>query len=373
MYFQRKPGKVLPRVYVYVKRRDVAKALPRDLTRSLDGKEDWQIEEWMREYAALHSLPHRKLSVSLGGLDKKLDDFIKFLESQDKWKTTVATYRARLEDVLPFFMELPNYNEWYLKTGKLYDYMLNEAKLNPHAHNRANIAFRAFYRWMQDQDFIQHRHSLMLRNRPMPSRNTPLKYTLTPKQVLNWVRGRHSDEMKLIALLGYFFSLRTDELFGLKREAFLGGSAAAKLEAAKVMKAHRLYGRLVVNITECRRQDGTAYVPSSRKKGGIVACFNEQAAKLIVEIVKEVKPGRYLLEGNPGWLAKKWSKTGIEDITLKDLRRASLYWLGHYSKLTFTDLQHHARHSNPSTTALYTRRPDEAFDKDELDPLDLDA
>ncbi len=71
--------------------------------------------------------------------------------------------------------------------------------------------------------------------------------------------------------------------------------------------------------------------------------------------------------------SKMWKKAGINKITLKDLRRASLYWLGHYSELNFVDLKNHARHSQPSTTPLYVRRPEEAFDEVGGAMLDLDA
>ncbi len=75
-----------------------------------------------------------------------------------------------------------------------------------------------------------------------------------------------------MVLLGYFFSLRTDEVFGLRKQDFIAGKRAAIFEAAKVMEKHGLYGKLVINIRQCRSADGTVYEPSSRKKGGIVAC-----------------------------------------------------------------------------------------------------
>ena len=48
---------------------------------------------------------------------------------------------------------------------------------------------------------------------------------------------------------------------------------------------------------------------------------------------------------------------GYPGMTLKDLRRASLYWLGHYSSVDLVALKNHARHRNVETTSLYTRRP----------------
>jgi hypothetical protein len=79
-----------------------------------------------------------------------------------------------------------------------------------------------------------------------------------------------------------------------------------------------------------------------------------------------------VIPGKPERWIKLWSKSGIKDIALKDLRRASLYWLGHYTNITLVGLQSHARHADPKTTALYYRRPDEEFEGS-LDELDLDA
>ncbi len=56
---------------------------------------------------------------------------------------------------------------------------------------------------------------------------------------------------------------------------------------------------------------------------------------------------------------------------MKDLRRASIYWLGHHTNIGIIELKSHARHKRVDTTALYLRRPEEQID--ELDALDLDA
>ena len=56
---------------------------------------------------------------------------------------------------------------------------------------------------------------------------------------------------------------------------------------------------------------------------------------------------------------------------MKDLRRASLYWLGHHTQLGLIELKSHARHSKSDTTLLYLRRPNEELD--EVDDLNLEA
>jgi integrase len=77
-------------------------------------------------------------------------------------------------------------------------------------------------------------------------------------------------------------------------------------------------------------------------------------------------------------LYKQWtaatSGTEVDGITLKDLRRASLYHLGHHTAFSgeLTLLMKHARHKEPQTTMLYLRRPDEDGPP-KVDELDFSA
>jgi len=53
VFFQRKPGKKLPRVCVYYFQDDKQIAIPRKITKHLDGKPDDMVEEWMVWYSAV--------------------------------------------------------------------------------------------------------------------------------------------------------------------------------------------------------------------------------------------------------------------------------------------------------------------------------
>lgn len=385
MYFQRK-GKNGTAVYVYHHTDGKNKPLPRSITKQLDGKMDWEVEDWMLWWAAVNAVSHRKPRASLGSLADLVDGCLGFMESQGLNKKTVSIHKDRLYDILPFFADKPIHDTWYLKIGELYSWMLDK-DWTPQRHNACNVSFRAFYRWLQDQGIVKHRHSIALRNRPVLGRKTPLKYTLTPEQVLAHVASLSKPEFRLMALVGFFFSLRTDEVFGLRRSDFIAGSRAQIMEASKVMAKRGLYSKLVVNIRQCRRGSGEIYSPSNRKRGGIVSCFDAKAAKLIVELIKTIpkhpllkdKDGKYTIEPpiighyKPNWWSVQWRTKGIPELTQKDLRRASLYWLGHYTEFNLVDLQNHARHTNPLTTSLYTRRPEEEFDSGQFDELDLDA
>jgi integrase len=354
-------------VYVYRHENGKNIPLPRALTRHLDGKPDFEIDDWMRWYAALHSLDHRlPPKTGVPELNELVDRFLAFLKSQERNKVTINLHRIYLYDVLPFFKEKLNMETWYWEAGNLYDWML-ENSWGVNKHNGANVSLRMFYRWLQERGLIKHRHALSLRNRPLNRSKTPLKFTLNREDVLASILYMPYKELQMLALLGYFFSLRPDEVFGLRKEDFIAGRGALHLEASRVMGRRNLFSQLVVRVSNCRRAGGEEYSPSTRKPGGWVACFDARAAKLILAFLKG-SPEGLLIQGGvlPDCWKERWKKYGIPDVTLKDLRRASIYWLGHESELTFVELQRHARHVDPKTTSLYTRRPDEHLEEEEL-------
>lgn len=372
MFFQRKPGKVVERVCVYYFKDNRQIALPRKLTKHLDGKADWEVDDWMRWYEAVHKIPRRKTYPELGGCEKLLDMFLKHLELQKLNKDTIRIYETSLRMALPHFTPEENFDAWYLRTGQLYDH-LGKLAISAEQHNRANQCFGAFYRWLQLQGIVKHRHGLMLMNRPSERSKTPLKHVLKPSDVLTWVKAQTSPELKFMALAGYFLSLRTGETFGARKSDFLAGSKARNFEAAKVLTSADMPCSLVINVQNCRRPEGDFYTPTELKRGGIVGCFDSAAAGLLVKLLNSREDNLIIHEHKPERWMKIWGKSGIKGVSLKDLRRASLYWLGHYSNLSLVGLQNHARHTDPKTTALYYRRPEEEFDIGDGTLLDLEA
>jgi hypothetical protein len=143
------------------------------------------------------------------------------------------------------------------------------------------------------------------------------------------------------------------------------------------MKEMKLFNRLVVHIREQKTDGKIGSSASSEPKAhskGWVGCFNEQAAREIVELLTGFGPTQPLFSvTNNRTLYKYWQQDGIQGITLKDLRRASLYWLGHHSNFSKEPikLMKHARHKRIDTTMLYLRRPEESLEGNLV--LDLDA
>jgi hypothetical protein len=128
------------------------------------------------------------------------------------------------------------------------------------------------------------------------------------------------------------------------------------------------YNKFAVNVTKQRIQTGEITTPKAYSVGW-VSCFDETAARLLVPLLKEADKNGVFNRRND-FLFSRWKEHGIKEITLKDLRRSSLYYLGHVVGLEFAGLSAHARHAKPETTMLYLRRPVEETKDVELD---LDA
>lgn len=357
------------RVYVYSYVDGKQKALSRDKVRHLDGQPDHNVQTWVQNYT--EQFEKKKYNLDTHLADKKLsnlaEQFCEFLESRGRAPETVWIHRHNLTSfILPFFLiqepPLTNPDSWPSKSIRLLEY-LQSKNLTPNYISKVNVSLRQFWKWMQEEGFITAPYELRLRNPVIKTISTPLEYALTPDDVYDYVSKTENEELRFLALVGYFFSLRTFETWGLKRRDFRAGNLASQLECATIMQKHGLYNKFTVNISKQRRRDGEYKEPKSESKGW-VACFNEKAAQQIVAIIKDKEPDEPILKFKGDWYMKLWAKEGIPNITLKDLRRASIYWLGHHTSFELIPLRNHARHKRAETTLLYLRRPEEALDND---------
>jgi hypothetical protein len=158
-----------------------------------------------------------------------------------------------------------------------------------------------------------------------------------------------------MVLLGYFFSLRPQESLGVTVRDFDTDTAK---ECCKTMAGMGLYGTLAVHVSKQKTNRGIRNSVKAQSTGW-VACFDKTAAGILAAIVDSMGDDEPLFAyaANRGF--DRWRDHGIPDMTLKDLRRASLYWLGHYTQLTYVMLRHHARHRDERTTWLYMRRKED--------------
>ena len=222
-----------------------------------------------------------------------------------------------------------------------------------------------FWKWLEEEGLVEGR--LVLRRTLVQTQPTPLALIPTPEEILAW--RAPTIDLRLLLLIIYLFSIRPQEAFALTPSLFLAGHAATLLEASKVMKNSGLFDHFVVRINHQRSRRLGLVQPKAGSRR-IVACFNQRAAESIVEILKTRHPTTLLFPFGNDYYYHTWKRLGIPRLSLIDCRRASLYWLGHYSKLDLVSLRNHARHADIKTTALYTRRPIEEFEVSE-NPLSL--
>ena len=152
----------------------------------------------------------------------------------------------------------------------------------------------------------------------------------------------------------------------------------AHLECSRAMQRVGLFNKLAVHVRRQRSTHGAIRPLKTKASEAWVSCFNEAAARQLVDLAKKFEQERQE-EGTTtwfpqsySWYVRKWGSEGISGMTIKDLRRASLYWLGHHTEMYPMELMKHARHSQIKTTLLYLRRPEERVEPGD-DPLDLDT
>ena len=373
MYWQKhKSG----RIHIYKWENGKVRQLPRDISRHLDGMDDSVVNNFV------DSLRPRK-TVERPIMHHKLDDLVQqFLAYKKKRGMNPCTLEMKrvslLNHVIPYFLTLEtpatDPNSWPQHSIALLEYMEGKG-FSPNLIVRGGIALRQFYRWLQDEKLVSRTAELPLRRPVFKPTVTPLQFTITPDEVIAFAKAQTDNQIAFMALAGFFFSLRPQELFALTKTDFIAGSSAAVFEACKVMAKHNLFNKFAVNITK-QNSKGAKDKKAAPKNGskGVVACFNGEAAKMLVGLIKalgETSGEEPLIPFALDWNFKRWSAHGIPGITLKDLRRASIYWLGHYTSLGFIELKSHARHKAESTTSLYLRRPEETFEA--VNELDLDA
>jgi integrase len=217
----------------------------------------------------------------------------------------------------------------------------------------SNSALRKFWKFHTEEGNIRSVTQLLLRPSRIPkSRKAVLPKTLSSEEVLQFLKSQTDQDIKLLTLFGYFATLRPQETLALTRQDL---KVDESLECCKVMREHGLYGKLAVRVDKQKSKSGEIKAPKAGSVGW-VAIFDERAARMIAELVRPMAGA--LISIGADCAGKKFRKAGL-GVTLKDLRRAGLYWLAHYGGLTYAALKNHARHSDPSTTWVYLRRPDE--------------
>lgn len=357
-YWQRKQIGVRTCVAVYYRAAGSIRVLPRVLVKDLDERPDDEVDEWVRTYFNSFSkdsltLPYDKDVALLA------EKFLAYLAAIGRTHSTISEHRSIIfKRILPYFASLghteSNPERWFAHTVRMQEWLLRQG-VTPVMRKRTNITLKVFYRYLVEEGVIRFHPTIVVRNPVIPTSATPLRATVSPNNVLEFVDSCSHSELKIIALIGYGFSLRPQEIFALRPIDFIAGQNSSRYECARTFSKFGLFNRLLVNITR-QRNNNEFRTPKSDSRG-LVACFDEQIARVLVKELADKMPHEQLFKFKPDWYYELWRRNGIDGITIKDLRRSSILYLGHHTELDLIGLKSHARHKDPATTALYLRRP----------------
>jgi integrase len=352
IHFRDKAGRVYLQVYDPEKKR--GRVLPRHESRHLDELSDEEIRAILKPVQ-----PTPKLTA----VEQHGRDWLTYLDEQAGLDPQTVKQRksglARF--VFPFFvheMKLP-VEDWPNHTAKFYKWLASRDSTAAQIRV-ANTALRKFYKWLGEENIVKP-VELALRTGKRETKDTPLIRPVSPEEVLKWARECPIPHLKFIGLAGYFFSLRPQEVFALRPEDFNHTAAISALECVKVMKSGSLGTKLVVYIAKQKQNAGTVSPDAKKGSKGWVCCFHDEAAAALTDMLRHMRTGETICKWNNKKLYDDWRHHGLKGISVKDLRRASAYFLGHHSGLSVLHLMKHMRHKKIETTMIYCRRPDEAL------------
>lgn len=366
-WWQRQKGK---HIYVYYRQGGRIWSLPRRETEHLDRASDLVVEKWVADWQSERQTVFSQNHELTGQVDR----YCRFLEFRGRARKTIWEHRHSLyEFALPYFLDGENPatdpNLWAPRSLRLWESMRQQG-VSENGCRKIATALKGFYDFLIEEGIVYHGIPLPIRIPIRKIQPTPLKFTIRPADVLDFIVNCKDESIALMAAVGFFFSLRTFEIMALRPCDFRAGRSVQALECGKIMNRYKLFDRLAVEISRQRNGDGTFTNPKSNSFG-FVACFNAEAASWIVDKLNAMPRDQLLFRHLPDSNISRWRKYGLPGLTLKDLRRASLYYLGHYMEMDLIPLKNHARHRFATTTELYLRRPIEQITGKEI--LDLEA
>jgi hypothetical protein len=365
-YWQRKKVGKYTYVAVYTRKDGRPKPLPRSQVKHLDRESNEHIDKWVAAFDETTEDPteleHAQAEQTCSRLQRYVNEFIEHYRSRGRFDGTVNEHRRYLNRyVIPYFLSrtppLHNPNDWPQESVRMQKWLDGNTAVPLSVKGRVNITLRMFYRYLTEEGVVSDSKRLHLRHPTPYDKTTPLAISLEPKMLIELVNGIERKDLRLLALIGYSFSLRPQEIVALRPIDFIAGNSATTLDCCKVMREAGLYDRLAVSVNSQRR--GNLLISPKSGSRGIVACFDKELAYRLVREVAGFEPSQLIFQHRIDWYYSLWRKHRSLPITLKDLRRSSLLWLGQYTNLRFVALKNHARHSSPATTALYVRRPEE--------------
>lgn len=343
------------------------KPLPREQTNHLDPLEDLQVQQWVDQWELRWEKNDKFQPTRILYSDDLITAYL------EKYKAHLLKYRSESTALnrvsiirryaVPYFLSqnppMKDPQLWVSVSIKLLEH-LERQSLSWSLMAAINTDLRGFYRYLIEEGIVQHGRELPLRfpKKSEEDAATTLEFDLTPEAMLTFIAKQKDWRVKLMGLLGYFFSLRPQETFGIKRSDFISKSdLIANMDCTRRMSRAKLFDKFVVYVDRQRTNKGKLIAPKMGSRGH-VACWNSEAAKQVVQIIKELESEVLVFKNQNRHLYDLWDTAAL-GLTLKDLRRASLRNLGFETDMGDAPLhlKDHARHNDFKTTLLYLRPP----------------
>ncbi|MCX6123288.1 MAG: hypothetical protein NTV34_00840, partial [Proteobacteria bacterium] len=306
-------------VAVYVKIRGRAKALPRAIVKHLDSATAADIENWVNEFGNEAGGKHTSHSTEndIGSLCRYLDEFCSFMQSEGRMKSTIKEHRSLLSRfAIPYFCQLSppatNPEDWHQTSIKMQNW-LDSNKVSIPVRRRVNVSLRTFYRYLYEEGIVKYHPQLRLRNPRLPDDKTPLRSTISPEDIMTYVESCKIRELRLIALIGFGFSLRPQEIAALRPIDFRAGSSALNLECCKSLGRAGLFDRLAVVVH--RQRVGKEFTKPKSSSSGTVGCIDERIARLLVKELSVIDSEELILKYQLDWYYELWRRAGIANVT----------------------------------------------------------
>lgn len=225
-FWQRKSnGRIF--IYYWCRESGKQKVLPRIISEHLDLKTDEQVKEWVDQWDHFNDIKVGKRSPAIpSAFVKEITEFCQYqTEAFNRHPYTVQAHLHNLLDIaLPYFeshANIKSLNDIKIHSTNLNKYLRDQLKYSPVMVKNIQMSLRMFWNWLEEERLVDGR--LVLRKTFVPIQTTPLKILPEPKDILDW-ETQH-DDLRLLLLITYFFSLRPQESFSLTKAAFLGGEA----------------------------------------------------------------------------------------------------------------------------------------------------
>lgn len=354
-------------VYYYDRESKKVRAVPREEVAHLDPLSDEEVAAWVVDWESSHG--YRRVRSRTRALVKSdrlasliqgfLDDHAAMRETKDKLRQDMRRYLEHY--IVGYFVQQngeKSVRHWWRLTPDFPRWLRSTyPRLHITTIKKIIQTLRRFGVYLATHYVIPQPWLLQLpriKQRPQ----TPLIRPLSPTDVFS-IAKKLEPKWKLMVLLGYFASMRPEEIYVLTRADFLTGERA-KRDA----KTHSRFARagigsgLSVAITRTKTREGELPLMKTVYSYGVVNVWSAEAAKEIAAVVRAAGDGPFF-PGSRYSLDREFKRIvrPLLAAPAYDLRRASGLYLGREIGLDPLLLQDHFRHSSIQTTMLYTRRP----------------